>query len=180
MYPVLPYGDRGPFECLPYDERSPFVFQLVANMLQPEDQRLRLEHVGSTAVPGCPGKGYIDAIVLTVNDVQLGEAIQAVKQAGFTDHDFGQGYPGARGGVRFDGVLFRVHLQILPSDSSKTREMLTFRDLLKRDPQLQQRYVSRKRSLIASGRDINPSYTEGKSKVIVEALRHAHGDQSYE
>lgn len=62
---LLPYGDRGRFQYLPYDERSPRVFQLVADLIEHEDDHLAVEHIGSTAVPGCPGKGFIDVLVLS-------------------------------------------------------------------------------------------------------------------
>jgi len=170
---VLPYSDRGRFEYLPYDERAPLVFRLVADLIQHEDESLALEHVGSTAVSGCPGKGFIDALVLVSSDNQLPGALQAVERAGFAEHDFGQGYPGARGAVRLDAALFRVHLQIVSRDSAKAHEMIAFRELLKGDPQLVMRYVSRKQRLITSGRDRNPEYTEGKGEVIEKALRQA-------
>jgi GrpB-like predicted nucleotidyltransferase (UPF0157 family) len=170
---VQPYGDRGAFQCLPYDPRALDVFRCVASLIVDADESLVVEHVGSTAVPGCPGKGFIDVLVLAPTQDYLMQAPKAVEGIGFTGHDFGQGYPGARGLVRLDGTDFRVHIQIAPRDSAKAREMLAFRDLLRCDPDLLARYAERKQQLIDAGIDRNPEYTSGKNDLIRDALRKA-------
>jgi GrpB-like predicted nucleotidyltransferase (UPF0157 family) len=174
MHQVLPYGDRGPFLFLPYDDRAPLVFDLVARLITRTDPHLALEHVGSTAVPGCPGKGFIDVLVMVPTADDLGGASRAVQRVGFSAHDFGQGYPGARGAVKVDDSLFRIHIQIVPRHSQKAHEMTAFRELLRHDPELVTRYARQKRALIQGGHVRNPAYAEGKSDVILAALRSEH------
>jgi len=47
-----------------------------------QDSRLRVEHIGSTAVPGCGGKGYID-LLLMYPDGHLDAAKAALETLGF-------------------------------------------------------------------------------------------------
>jgi len=171
---VQAYGDRGDFAFLPYDPRSPDAFQLVASAIHAEAGGLTVEHVGSTAVPGCGGKGFIDVLVLASRENQILGATRMIQRIGFVEHHYGQGYPGARGAVRYDGTQFRVHIQILPKSCAKAREMLDFRELLKNDPELLTQYLARKRSLITAGINRNPAYTNGKSGLIEDALRRFH------
>jgi GrpB-like predicted nucleotidyltransferase (UPF0157 family) len=143
----------------------------VASLILDEDESLIVEHVGSTAVGGCPGKGYIDVLVLVSHENQFAATSEAVRRIGFAEHDFGQGCPGARGVVEFGGTPFRVHIQILLQDSTKAREIIAFRELLKNDPDVLATYGARKQQLIAAGIDRNPEYTNGKSDLIRDALQ---------
>jgi GrpB-like predicted nucleotidyltransferase (UPF0157 family) len=142
----------------------------VARLIKRTDPRLAAEHVGSTAVPGCPGKGFIDGLVIVPTADDLVEASGAVQRVGFAEHDYGQGYPGARGAVNIDGRLFRIHIQIVPRGSKKAQEMIAFRELLRHDPELVARYAGQKQALIERGHDRNPEYTAGKSEMIRSAL----------
>ncbi len=171
---VQAYGDRGEFELLPYDPGFPRVFGLLVSLIRDEDERLVVEHVGSTAVPGCAGKGVIDVLILVHGEDQLLDASRVIQHIGFENHDFGQGYPGARGAITYDGTLFRVHIQILPQGSAKAREMWDFRELLRDDSELLAQYEARKHSLITAGINRNPEYTNGKNSLIQGALRRLH------
>jgi len=102
------YGDRGDFEFLPYDPRFPRVFGLLASLIRDEDEGLVVEHVGSTAVPGCSGQGVIDVLILVHGEDRLLNASRVIRHIGFEDHDFGQSYPGARGAIAHDGPLETV------------------------------------------------------------------------
>lgn len=168
---VQAYGDRGDFGFLPYDPGFPLVFGLLVSLIRDEDERLVVEHVGSTAVPGCSGKGVIDVLILVHGEDQLLDASRVIRHIGFEDHDFGQGCPGARGAITYDGTLFRVHIQILPQGSAKAREMWDFRELLRDDSELLAQYEARKHNLITAGISRNPEYTNGKNSLIQGALR---------
>jgi len=168
---VQAYGDRGDFEFLPYDPRFPRVFGLLVSLIRDEDEGLVVEHVGSTAVPGCSGKGVIDVLILVYGEDQLLDASRLIRHIGFEDHDFGQDYPGARGTIVYDGTLFRIHIQIVPQDCEKAREMLGFRELLRHDAELVATYEARKDSLITAGINRNPAYTNGKSSLVHDALQ---------
>ena len=54
---------RSPVEYLPYDSQSPRVARWIAGVIAESEGSLRVEHIGSTSVPGCWGKGIIDLLV---------------------------------------------------------------------------------------------------------------------
>ena len=61
-YEYVQYGDPGD-AFRPYDARCPEVAHRVADFIQERLPGARVEHVGSTAVPGCPGKGVVDLML---------------------------------------------------------------------------------------------------------------------
>src|SRR5882672_5026618 len=48
----------------PYDIRFPLVAAQVASLVRDRMPNVTVEHIGSTAVPGCGGKGVIDVMVV--------------------------------------------------------------------------------------------------------------------
>src|SRR5215207_2109508 len=53
-----------PVACHPWDPRAPEVARRVAGLIRRRLPEAMVEHVGSTAVPGCAGKGVIDLLLL--------------------------------------------------------------------------------------------------------------------
>src|SRR2546429_5977343 len=65
-----------------YDPRAPKVAQLLIDAIQQLDPRIGVEHIGSTAVPGCRGKGVIDlGVTYVAGDLESAKA--AVDALGF-------------------------------------------------------------------------------------------------
>jgi GrpB-like predicted nucleotidyltransferase (UPF0157 family) len=62
------------------------------------------------------------------------------------------------------------HLHLVPVDSKRYRDELAFRDLLREDPDLAERYVALKRELAAAHPTDRETYTKGKSSFISTAL----------
>ena len=54
---------HAPAACLPYDPRAPEVARRVTEIIHRQLPHVLVEHVGSTAVPGCAGKGVIDLLI---------------------------------------------------------------------------------------------------------------------
>src|SRR5918993_2961943 len=52
--------EQAPAACLPYDPRAQEVARKVARMINYQLPEITMNHVGSTAVPGCAGKGVIN------------------------------------------------------------------------------------------------------------------------
>ena len=52
--------EQAPAACLPYDPRAQEVARKVARMINYQLPDITVNHVRSTAVPGCAGKGVID------------------------------------------------------------------------------------------------------------------------
>jgi GrpB-like predicted nucleotidyltransferase (UPF0157 family) len=61
---IGPY-QSGPAACHKHEPRSAEVAQAVAALIEPRLPGAQVEHIGSTSVPGCAGKGIIDLKPLT-------------------------------------------------------------------------------------------------------------------
>lgn len=132
---------------------------------------IRLEHVGSTAVPGLCAKPVLD-IALGVGDLAQVEArIPALAGLGFT---YRPGYeseiPDRRYFVRPEGPLPRVHLHAVLLGGTLWRQHLAFRDALRDDPALAQSYAALKRQLALVHATDKAAYTEAKAPFIRQVL----------
>jgi GrpB-like predicted nucleotidyltransferase (UPF0157 family) len=83
---------------------------------------LTVEHIGSTSVPGCAGKGILDLMVLYPPG-QLEDARQVLADLGFqrqtTADPFPENRPMRTGSVQYQGNTFRIHAHVLAKDSSE-------------------------------------------------------------
>ena len=107
-----------------------------------------IEHIGSTAVEGLGGKGIIDVMVGVKGDIKrLRPVLPGLQEAGydFREHassehrlflqkDYGEG-EGAR----------RVHLHVVGGHGKEWEKLLKFRDRLRQEPELRERYGAMKR-----------------------------------
>jgi GrpB-like predicted nucleotidyltransferase (UPF0157 family) len=130
---------------------------------------LRVEHVGSTSVAGCAGKGIIDLMVV-YGPRGLEPAKRALDDLGFQHQSGGDPFPEDRpmrvGGLEFDGTQFRIHAHVIAHDSPEIQEMIGFRDRLRGDPGLVERYVSRKRAIISEGTSDPLDYARSKGTFV--------------
>ena len=119
----------------------------------------RIEHVGSTAVPGLAAKPIID-ILVAVEDPEAEEAyVPALERAGYVLRVREPGHRMFRTPVR------DVHVHIWRSGSEDERRHIVFRDRLRSSPQDRLEYERAKRELAGRWRDMN-YYAHPKSSVI--------------
>ncbi len=106
---------------------------------------LRVEHVGSTSVPGLPAKPIIDVDVVIRDMSLLGEVIARLREAGYL-HEGDLGVAG-REAFRYDGKehLMKHHLYVCPLDSAELRRHLAFRNYLRAHPGAAREYGRVKR-----------------------------------
>src|SRR5262249_36019186 len=136
---------RSPAICQDYDPRAPIIARSVASMITSRLGTLIVEHVGSTSVPGCAGKGIIDLMLLYPLG-QLEDAKRVLADLGFqrqTSRDpFPEERPMRTGSVQYQGNTFRLHVHVIAIDSSEVGELRTFRDRLRTDAYLVAAYVA--------------------------------------
>ena len=128
-----------------------------------------IHHVGSTAVPGLEAKPIIDILVGVRNLETARACFEPLAELDFlyapylSDemHWFCKPDPAQR----------THHLHLVPVNSSRFRDELTFRDRLRADPQVAADYAGLKRELAARYPDDREAYTAGKSTFIAAALR---------
>jgi len=61
--PIEPYPKQL-VEFQEFDSRAPEVARHVIQLIQEQIPSVTVEHIGSTAVPGCGGRGVIDLMIL--------------------------------------------------------------------------------------------------------------------
>jgi dephospho-CoA kinase len=157
----------------PYDPRLPVVAAHVAELIAAAWPHAGAEHVGSTAVPGLPGKGIVDLqIAAAAHEIPvLTEALLGIgfrRQAG--RNPFPATRPMLTGTVRHDGVVFGLQCHIVPDDHPDSRVMLEFRDRLRRSATLRDDYAALKERIVETGTSDAQDYTAAKTEFIVAAL----------
>jgi GrpB-like predicted nucleotidyltransferase (UPF0157 family) len=145
-----------------YDPGWPAAFRDVADRLRSVlgDIAVRIDHVGSTSVPGLASKDVIDVQVSVVDDVVLGTAASSLEADGWSrEVDMGSDHHVA--GTSTDerdwrkAVLTqppghrRVNLHVRVERRSNQRYALLFRDYLRAHPSSAQAYETLKRQLAA-------------------------------
>ncbi len=127
---------------LPYDAAWTTDFAAVRDELQTAlgGLALRIEHVGSTSVPGLSAKPVIDIDVVIRDCSVFCEAAAALASIGYR-HEGDLGIPG-REAFDYDGKahLRKHHLYVCPQDSAELRRHIAFRDYLRAHPDAVREY----------------------------------------
>ena len=155
-----------------YDEAWPQLFALEAERLRAAlgAVALRVEHIGSTSVPGLAAKPIID-IVLTVADSSDEAAfVPALEAAGYVLR--------IREPEWFEHRLFKgpdtnVNVHVFSSGCAEVERMLGFRDHLRADPGDRELYERTKRELAARRWKYVQHYANAKSEVVAEIMKRA-------
>ena len=129
----------------------------------------RIEHIGSTAVPGLAAKPIIDVLV-EIDDPEDEESYwPAMEAAGF---DLRVREPRHR---MFRTPARDVHVHVWPSGCEESADYLLVRDWLRAHPGDRRLYEEAKRALAGrTWRDMN-DYAEAKSPVLDEIRARARG-----
>src|SRR5215468_871227 len=170
---VGPYEDRRAV-CQEYDRRAGEVAQRVAASIRSHLPGVLVEHIGSTSVPGCAGKGIVD-LMLVYPDGQLAAArdvLDALRYQRQTTRDpFPEDRPMRTGSVAYDGTTFLLHVHVIAASSPEAEELRRFRDRLRADPNLVAAYVGAKKAILASGVTDSLDYCIRKGEFIQQALQ---------
>src|SRR5262249_43288606 len=105
-----------------YDPGAADVAQLVIQAIAAAEPRVTAEHIGSTAMPGCAGKGAVDLMVLSPAGL-LEAAKGALNRLGFqrqgTRDPFPEDRPMRLGAVEHGGKVYRLHAHVLAADAEE-------------------------------------------------------------
>jgi GrpB-like predicted nucleotidyltransferase (UPF0157 family) len=171
-YEYLDYSD--PAEIFrPYDPRFPEIARRVAALIEGRMPDARVEHIGSTAVEGCAGKGIVD-LQLLYPPGRLAAARETLDGLGFPRQTGLDPFPEERplrvGTIDDDGAIYRLHVHVVAEDDAEGEDLRHFRDRLRADPALLAEYVASKQAALASGVPNNIAYGQAKAPVIRRAL----------
>ena len=159
--------------CCDYDPRAAVVARQVASLFSTHLPQVHAEHVGSTAVPGCAGKGIVD-LMIPISDSEMDKVKDLLDRLGFqrqTGRDpFPEDRPMRVGAWAQDGETFLLHVHVIPASSPEVEEMRFFRACLRADPELMKAYVAQKRKIIAGGVTDSLEYCKAKGEFIKAML----------
>ena len=126
---------------------------------------LRIEHVGSTAIPGMPAKPIIDMLVAIPSFEQAQQALPKLEAQGYLYIWRGDRPPGHMMFIKQTSAVRTHHLHMAP-EGHKLWERLYFRDYLCTHPEEAARYAQLKRKLAQQFPTDREAYTNGKSAYV--------------
>jgi len=128
---------------------------------------IRIEHVGSTAVPGLPAKPVLDILAGYHAPEDRDLLIASLQHTGYL-YRGEQGIPGRDFFRRGEPRAYHVHLTVVGSPF--WQDHLDFRDLLRTDPATRDAYAALKHELAARYPRDREAYIAGKGPFVRDAL----------
>lgn len=171
--PVIGLYASRPAVCRDYDPRGAAVARQVAAVVSAHLPQVYAEHVGSTAAPGCAGKGIVD-LLIPVPDGEMDKVKELLDRLGFQRQTGSDPFPEDRpmrvGALVQDGETFLLHVHVIPACSPEVEDIRFFRACLRADPELLKVYVAEKRKIIASGVTDSLEYCKAKGEFLKAVL----------
>jgi GrpB-like predicted nucleotidyltransferase (UPF0157 family) len=163
-----------PAEFCPYNPEVAEIARQLRLAIRSVEPKLQVEHIGSTSVPGCGGKGVIDLAVLYPEGL-LDCARVVLDRLGFQKQGGSEPFPEDRpmrvGCLEHGGHPFRAHAHVIALHSEEHSELVWFRDALRRDSLLRQRYEGEKSAILAMGIHDSIEYCKAKGAFITRVLK---------
>lgn len=158
-------------QVVPYDPQWPLMFAEIHDRVWPVVQHaaMRLEHVGSTAVPGLSAKPLIDACIVVASPRDIPFVVKALTAIGYA-HRGTLGVPD-RDAFRSPASVRKHRLYASPRHSVSLRNHLGLRDYLRANPDAARQYGDLKASLAERFPEDIDSYIAGKTDFILGILR---------
>jgi GrpB-like predicted nucleotidyltransferase (UPF0157 family) len=166
-------------QIVPYTASWPLAFESEAAALQRVlgAQAIRIDHVGSTAVPGLAAKPVID-IQVSVQSLEPPELFQAaLAPLGYKFVSLGEEYHFYPWFAKPGEWPSTHHVHLCVAGEEQEAKHLVFRNYLRKNPEQARRYEALKLKLAGEheGRTLSSiaSYSLGKSDFITSALAAA-------
>ena len=162
----------GSVRIVPYDSTWPLEFSAEAARIERacDGLPIRLEHIGSTAIPGLAAKPVIDILAGRPGNIPGERYLAAFKQLGY-EHKGAYGIPG-RNYFR-KGTPRTHHVHMFSVSSEMWRDHLLFRDYLRAHPEIAREYETIKRELAMTYVLDRERYTDAKGPFVRSIVRRA-------
>ena len=131
---------------------------------------LRIEHVGSTAVPGLAAKPVIDIALAVADSADEPAYAPALAQAGYDLHLREPGWFEHR---LFKGSEPAANLHVFPAGCPEIGRMLAFRDWLRTSAADRELYAEAKRALARKEWSRTQEYADAKTGIVAQILARA-------
>jgi GrpB-like predicted nucleotidyltransferase (UPF0157 family) len=156
-----------------YDEEWPRRFEALRARIWPAvaDVAIRVEHVGSTSVPGLAAKPIIDMTIIVAGPGDVARTIPRLATLGYRH----LGDLGIEDREAFDHPpdLPRHHVYLCPEGTIGIVNQVAVRDYLRAHPDAARRYGELKKRLATRFPNDIESYVFGKTDFVLEVLRRA-------
>jgi GrpB-like predicted nucleotidyltransferase (UPF0157 family) len=164
--------EPGTVRLVLYDATWPALFDAEAERLSAVVSPLgvRLEHMGSTAVPGLAAKPILDILAGYPEGTSVRSCIEALVGAGYV-HRGEQGIPGREFFRRGTPRSYHIHLAV--NDGPFWRDHLAFRDYLRRFGRSRDEYGALKAALAAQYPHDREAYIAAKGPFVQQILLRA-------
>jgi GrpB-like predicted nucleotidyltransferase (UPF0157 family) len=163
---------RGKIEIADYDPAWPALYAREEERIRSilGERVVRIEHAGSTSVPGLPAKPIVD-IVLEVPDaadedrylpdMETAGYVLTIRETDWLEHRL------------FKGPDTNVNLHVFGRGCEETDKMVLFRDWLRENEADRELYAAAKRELAARDWKYVQQYADAKTEVVQEILTRA-------
>jgi GrpB-like predicted nucleotidyltransferase (UPF0157 family) len=137
---------------------------------------VRIDHVGSTAVPGLAAKPIIDLDIVVAAESQVRPVIEALGPLGY----HWRGDLGVQGRQAFEASgpadLPPHHLYLVVENNKAHLDHVLLRDLLRADPEARRRYDRLKRANVSLAQGDMDVYVAAKAGLVAELLTRARAE----
>jgi GrpB-like predicted nucleotidyltransferase (UPF0157 family) len=168
-----------PIVVVAYDPTWPASFERVAAFVWPAvaDVALRIEHVGSTSVPGLAAKPIIDLDIVVAEEGDVVAITASLATLGYRwEGDLGVVGRQAYRAPQFAG-LPEHHLYSVIEGGRPYADHWLLRDLLRDDPAACERYAGLKRRNAARAGTDRERYVALKAPLVAELLERARRER---
>jgi len=159
-------------QIVEYDPQWPQLFAREADRIRAALGRRaqRIEHTGSTSVPGLAAKPTVDILLAVADSADEDAYVPPLEAAGYSLH--------IREAAWYEHRMFKasdrdVNLHVFSNGCSEIDRVLLFRDWLRSNAADRDLYARTKRSLAEKEWKDVDSYANAKTEVIEEIIRRA-------
>jgi len=167
-----PQEHAGPIELADYDPAWPGLFAREARRIRAtlRERALRIEHVGSTAVPGLAAKPIIDILLIVGDSADEETYVPALEAAGYVlrirEPDLDEHRV-------FKGPDTNINLHVLSRGCPEIDRMLLFRDRLRSNDPDREEYERAKRELAQKTWKYVQNYADAKGATVERIIADA-------
>jgi GrpB-like predicted nucleotidyltransferase (UPF0157 family) len=155
-----------------YDPRWPLMFDREATRIRAAlaSLAIRVEHVGSTSVPGLAAKPIIDIVLAVPDSADEAAYVPALEAAGYVLHNREPGWFEHR---MFKGPDTDINLHVFSAGEAEIDRMVLFRDWLRTHDDDRDAYLRIKRELAQRTWRHVQHYADAKTAIVQEILARA-------
>ena len=167
----------GPIELVDHDPAWPERFEGEAQRIAAAlgGHVLRIEHVGSTSVPGLAAKPFIDVLLVVADSADESTYAPALESAGYVLRIREPTWYEHR---MFKGRDRNVQVHVLSQGCPEIERMVLFRDRLRTDAADRELYQRTKRELAMREWRYVQNYADAKGTVVEQIIARARAERS--